>query len=432
MRFVGTVFLAVGLLGILSAQDEDPVTVLMHLRDRIGDQGNRIPNHTCIETVERATYLAPPGPQPKSCDALLGRWKPSDVPKLQRLDITDRLRLDVGISNGHEIYSWAGAKQFSESEIYDFVPEGAIGTGSFASLLLSLFESPNPQFSFDGEAEIGGRRLFEYSFLKPQADSHYRIRAGSGWVFSGYTAVLLVDMQTGDLARLTIRTDELPFGTSLCELGTTLDYRRLQLSGGDYLLPSATIQRFIGRDGAEGENRIGFTSCRVFQGESKVEFGKLAPDPDPPASAAPAPTALVPGLAVSVDLAEAIDTASAAAGDRVEGRLARSVAGIPAGAHVEGRLLEVWRRHSDRPDIRIALRWETLEWNGVAISLNLLPDFRRYRGIAQNSARTYRMPVVTLLESPLKNEHDYEVYHFPVARPIVPAGLRTEWVTGKP
>jgi hypothetical protein len=59
---------------------------------------------------------------------------------------------------------------------------------------------------------------------------------------------------------------------------TTLDYGNVHLGGADFLLPTATRQRFIGRDDTESKNRYAFSCCRDFQAESKVSFGeKSAP-----------------------------------------------------------------------------------------------------------------------------------------------------------
>jgi hypothetical protein len=393
------------------AQDEDPVEVLMRLRDVVRSQASRIPDHTCVETIERDHYEPRGGLPPKSCDALLARRKQANFASLLRLDSTDRLRLDVGIAGGSEIYSWAGAKRFSAREIYDFTPAGAIGTGPFASQLLSLFDSPAPRFAFDGESVEDGRRLLEYSFTRPEPESHYQVKAGEDWLVTGYTALLLLDPRTADLVRLDIRTGELPRASRLCEVDTALDYGKVAFGGPDYVIPVAARQRFILADGTEVENRATFTACRDIRSEGKVEFG-----------AAPASLPLPHALRVAIDIAADIDCGQAAAGDRIRGRLGRTIRDprsgvvlVPAGALLMGRLLQVKARRVPPFETSVALRWETIEVGGVQAPVALRPFRVRNRS--------------AWIELPLLHEQDYEVYRFPGNRPAIPIGFHTEWLT---
>ncbi len=65
------------------------------------------------ETIERQNlkrHKPPDSLQPKNCDQLSGEKRRGGY-KLE-LEWTDRLRLDVKVSNGIEIGSWAGASQF--------------------------------------------------------------------------------------------------------------------------------------------------------------------------------------------------------------------------------------------------------------------------------------------------------------------------------
>src|ERR1035438_1243285 len=131
---------------------EDPVEVLMRLRDQVVERGERIPNHTCVEAIERDRYEPVTGRAPKSCDTLLARRKQADFQKRLKLSSTDWLRLDVAYAGGSEIYSWAGARKFEEGELEDLVPEGATGTGPFATMLLAIFE---PRFPRSEERRVG-------------------------------------------------------------------------------------------------------------------------------------------------------------------------------------------------------------------------------------------------------------------------------------
>ncbi|HUI54058.1 MAG TPA: hypothetical protein VLY04_03750 [Bryobacteraceae bacterium] len=411
--------------------DADPVEVLARLRDRVVEHASGVPNHTCVETVQRDRYEPSAGRAAKSCDTLLAARKQA-VNRL-RLSTTDWLRLDVGMAEGREIFSWVGAPKFEEGEIDELIPEGAFGTGPFASMLLSVFESRTLRFMFDGETALDGRLVLSYSFRVPLEESTYRMKARGEWVTTGYTGTLMVDPETSDLVRFLLRTEELPAATNTCEVDTTLNYGMVPLGGFEYLLPKSTQQRFIGREGTESENNVTFASCREFLGESTLTFGhKPAAGED---ASAVRPRATLPaGLPLIIELASPFILGKAAAGDRIEGRLAEPLHDAPAqkvlapaGAHVAGRLTRVELRHPGAGEYTVALRWESLEIDGEKVPLSLKP-IRQLAG----SGTVVRGPLVrrgTEIELPRPGEERDAIYHFPGQSTRVESSLRVEWVT---
>jgi hypothetical protein len=419
------------------AGDEDPTEVLMRLRDYVLEHGERIPNHTCVETIERNRYEPTSGRLTKPCDALLARRQQSDSARRLRLDITDRLRLDVAMTMEREIYSWAGAGKFEEGEIDELVPEGAMGTGPFAAMLLSIFGPRNSRFVFEGDTTLDGRRLMDYSFRVPREQSHYRVKAQKEWVITGYTGRLLVDPQTAELVRLTVRTEELPPETTTCETDTTMEYGLVQLDGGDYLLPKATRQRFIGRDGSEAENSVAFSACRDYQAESKLTFGPGLEPAGTRGGARGTAWDLPTGLPVTVELVTTIHGDKAAAGDPIDGRLAKPIRDerqqkilVPEGAKAQGRLMRVEIRYSHPAEFTLALRWETLDVDGVKMPFSVLPN-RRAAEPGRAGAGGLRRRGMEI-ELPLPGEGQYGVYHFSREGAVMESGFRTEWLTAKP
>lgn len=415
----------------LWAQENDPTEVLIRLRDQVIEHAGRVPHHTCIETVERQRFDPALGRQQKSCDTLMARRK---APNFQlKLLTTDRLRLDVTLSSTRELFSWAGASKFEDVEIDELIPTGAIGTGAFASLLMSVFETGTTRFIFEGDTAIKGRPLLEYSFTIPQDRSQYRARAGRDWVVTGYTGHLLVDPSSAQLVRLVINTEELPPSTNSCQTDTTLDYGMVQLGINSYLLPVGTRQRFIGIDGSEAENTITFASCREYKGESTVSFGEHTSGASG-SPQAPPPAALPQGLPVVIDLGVTISSTTAAAGDRVEGRLVKPIVDadgrkfVPEGAHVTGRLLRVETQHVKPVETTIAIRWETIEIEGANRPISLLPDHHTDRSrFIPGVLRQRGMEI----ELPRPGEDRVGVYRFPGEFAIIDPGLRTTWLTAK-
>ena len=193
-------------IAVHAAPDDDPKPAHIRVRAKPPEHAARVPNHPCVETISRDWYAQAVTTPPRSCDDLLGRRKRAGVGTLVKLTTTDRLRLDVAIADGHEIFSWAGAARFEDREIDEIVPPGAISTGPFAAMLLGIFQIRDPMFAFEGETTQEGRRLMEYSFTVPEEESHSKVKAGKTWLITGYTGTLVVDPLTAELVRLTVRT----------------------------------------------------------------------------------------------------------------------------------------------------------------------------------------------------------------------------------
>jgi len=415
--------------------DRDPVDVLVHLRDEVLRHATRIPNYTCLETVDRDIYQWA-GEPPKSCDSILGRRKKAELSVLLKKMRSDRLRLDVLLTSVQEVYSWAGAGKFEDIEIDQLIPEGAMGTGPFATHLLNLFETRNPRFVFDGDASEGGRQLMEFSFTVPLAESHYRIKGHNGWVTTGYSGTLLVDALTSELVKLNVRTDELAPETGQCETDTELKYGKVPLGGIDYLLPLATRQRFIGRDGIEAENQVAFSACHEFRGESTLlveDHGEGKPKTRP--AAPPEPLKLPLGLPISIEILAEIHAAEAAAGDMFEARLKKPILDqrqkllVAAGARIDGRLMRVELRHAN-PEYTVAMRLETIEIDGVKHPLSVTPN-RRTRDLRTTTKGGLRDRGIEI-ELPLPSETHYGVYHFSGVNAVIPRGFETQWTTATP
>ncbi len=137
-----------------------PADLLARARDHFFGLVRRLPDYTCLQTVDRKyfkrTKLRSPLP---SCDQLIGEEAQKSY--TLKLEATDRLRLDVKVSDGVEIGSWAGASHFDSRSIFDLIGGGPFGTGPFGTLLWDIFASAT-DFGYAGEERTGGSSLFEY------------------------------------------------------------------------------------------------------------------------------------------------------------------------------------------------------------------------------------------------------------------------------
>lgn len=146
-------------LGI-QAQD-NPNDLLMRVSQKILDSVNRLPKYVCTLTMDRAAYEIRGEPPARGCDGLEARKKGAH---LGRLIASDRLRLDVAIGTSHEVfgtsgemYSWVGENHFDNQGLFDLVRQGAISSGSFSTLLISIFGEDRASFSYSGDRTVDGR-----------------------------------------------------------------------------------------------------------------------------------------------------------------------------------------------------------------------------------------------------------------------------------
>ncbi len=218
----------------------------------------------------------------------------------------------------------------------------------------------------------------EYSFEVAKSASHYKLKLQHSWVYVPYTGTFQVDPEKADVVNMTITTGDVPLATGICMSATTMDFARVQIGDGQFLLPRETRQRFVYPNAEETENKTGFTNCREFRGESTVT---LAPDSEPvtndfPKSASPKVSSMPSGLRFSFGLTAPIQTdTAAAAGDPFSARLVDAIRDgrgkvlAPRGTVVEGHLLRV-QNFFLHPEVVVVLKPEGLRIHGDRVPLS--------------------------------------------------------------
>jgi len=421
------------LLGVagLAGVERTPDEVLALLRQRILDEAARVPNYTCVQTIDRQFFVSTGQRSTASCvGPRVEQNRPGNGIAFYG---SDRFRLDVGVGRTGEVYSWAGAERFDDRDLGDFIP-GPASTGAFASLLHMMFGLDAAEFLYRGKQTLERRRLLAYSFRVPAARSHYSMRVAHGpRRIVAYHGTLLADPETSDLVRLDVQIDDPGLDAGLCEFSASQDYGRTPIGAADFLLPKAARQRFVLPGGWETENTVAFSACREFKAESTVQYED--PAPAQPAggkgAAAREPLKSSPGMPVSVALTTTIDSDTAAAGDVYAGRLAEPLQDqsgnmlAPRGTTVQGRIMRV-ERYQYPSSVQFALTLETVEIGGAPLPLHVVPAKSGPAGGALKARPTER---VMLPHSPAT---DYLVIQHSSDRWIVPPGYRMEWVTAAP
>lgn len=415
MRWMTVVpVVAVLLAGLTGGQELAPeVLLLARIKLRAAENLEKLPNYTCIETIERSR-----------------RRNAS-----RRFELVDVLRLEVGLVNGKELFAWPGSGRFEDKDITDMVSGGAIGNGSFALHVRGVFLSGTPAFTYLGERIREGRRLIRYDYKVPLFKSGYRLRVRPREGIVGYHGAVWVDAETLDLVRLEVVADEIPPALPISSAEESLEYARVRIGEVDFLLPSSSelILRDLG--GNESRNTTRFTNCRQFAGESVLSFADAPDTPEPVKPAAPERIVLPGGLEVDLRLDTAVGPGASAVGDEVRATVVRDSKQkgrvlIPKGAVVAGRLVRLQRQSRPR----------SVEWS-VGFDFTRVEFENKYAAFhAVLIARPVMLeipgplggPVPAMSRSELPEDPRIGILYIRGEAGKLPAGARMSWRTLAP
>lgn len=344
----------------LAAQEETPepahagihpdVLRIARIKTRMRENLSQLPNYTCTETIERSQRGA----------------------KSRRFKLVDTIRLEVALVSGKELFAWPGAGKFEDRELRDLVG-GTIGNGSFGLHARSVFLSNVPTYQYEGIVEEFGRQLHRYRYNVPVNRSGYQLRVGDAVGVAGYHGTFDVDAGTLDLARLEVVAQDIPAHVPMAGARDEMRYQRVAIGEQDFLLPHSSELTLTDIGGEESRNRVSFSGCHQYSGESTISF-----DDPPQAGAAPAPPAaeveLPAGLLFEARLSDTIRFEGIAVGDRFEAdivsnaRMNRTTI-VPRGAKAHGRVTG-YRRVYNRGDTHmLSLRIEEIEFPGARAEL---------------------------------------------------------------
>jgi hypothetical protein len=315
-------------LAVLCLRAQTPLTpdldALAKIRTRMIYNLRHQPNYTCVETIERSTR-----------------------PKLTtKLKTVDTLRLEVALVDGRELFAWPGSKKFEEGDLSQMVTSGAIGSGDFGTHAQALFTTRSATFQYVGEEDFQGKKAIRFDYDVAQILSGYRIRVANATAIVGYHGSFYADPTTFDMERIEVKADKIPVELLLASADDKIDYAITRIGESDFLLPAQSEMSMLGLNGSEERNRVKFSACRQFSGESVVTFVDA---PESKSDVAPIPTRqfdLPEGLELDLMTTKEIDLQVAAVGDPVYARVDRDVKQkgevvIPKGATATGRIVRL-------------------------------------------------------------------------------------------
>jgi len=322
--------------------------LLERIRARMRETLERMPDYTCVETIERWRQ-GYPCPQ---C-----RW-------------WERLRLEVAVIGGKERFAWPGAAEFESRDIAQIVPPGPIGTGDFWGFATAIFARNAASYQGPFEDRLDGRATWRYDYRVPRELSGYEVRDGRNSARVAYHGSFWVDRDSLELLRLDVEAEGLPAPPlEITAVRTAIRYERASIGGRVVLLPAASELTMGTGEGRSSQNRISFTGCRQYAAQSQVRFEEEQPAPAPEQERK-VRRRLPPGLNLELSLATPLEPASAAAGDLLEAVLVRDVRVhgellAARGARVTGRLRAVRQHLAPRAFGMVALEFNRLEAPGV-------------------------------------------------------------------
>jgi hypothetical protein len=279
-----------------------------------------MPNFTCLETIERAHRRNP--------------WN--------EFSVQDVVQVEVAHVGSEELFSRPGAAHFESQTLEGMVDAGMTSNGEFAGHARSVFIGDFGLIQYWGEEELEGHHVARYDYKIAAAFSGNRLSVGRGSATTAVRGSFWADTATFDLLRLTTEAIDIPITLGVSSAITEVDYSRVPIGSGEFLLPQSASIWLVHSQGLESRNRIDFTHCRQFATESVVSFEEADGKGD--RSSRGASDFILPSeLMCPLRLQTRVDLATAKGGDAVTAVLdadlkRRNQLVAPKGAVVLGRI----------------------------------------------------------------------------------------------
>ena len=332
-----------GLLILLlwSAQHGLPpeVIALARVKQKVEARLERLPDFTCLETIQRWTRAS------------------SDRPFRH----VDTVRLEVAHFHEQEVYSWPGATSFSEDTPAEIIGSGMTSTGEFSVHLRAAFASGATNITYAGEESLGGRRVRRWDYRVAPFASNWMLRVGGATGTAVPAGSFWADAETNDLLRLEVYAEFIPPHVPLSDARARVDYARIADLGADVWLPETAELSLTTRGGEQDRNFVEFSHCRQYSGQSVVTFEEPVT-----AWAGVRDFHLPAGVRLALELETAVDSGSARAGDPIAARVSADArAGktlvVPKGARVRGRV----RKLEQGDNWIVGLEFDVLEFDNT-------------------------------------------------------------------
>ena len=171
----------------------------------------------------------------------------SSSSKADREVMHDRLRLDVAVSEGQEIFSWHGGRKFSSGGIGEVIPSGPVSSGSFVGYLRNIFLTPGVLVTYRGPEEANGEKTEKFDYSVPLGSSHQMLQGFHRSQHVAYHGSFAADAQSYELVKLSVRLDpHADSDSSICSAEIEMDYGTAKISNQESLIPRLFTLRIVG------------------------------------------------------------------------------------------------------------------------------------------------------------------------------------------
>ncbi|MDQ2713006.1 MAG: hypothetical protein M3Y24_12400 [Acidobacteriota bacterium] len=209
----------------------DAHVLLENIRRKVVEQLSRSANYTCIETIDRTYYRDMRRPS-AACEGVDEVWRQEMM--------HDRLRLNVAVSKGGEIFSWRGENNLSTSKVDKIVQGGPISSGGFVGFLRNVFTVPGVKFTYRGESKEDHAVSERFDYAVGEAISLYRVEgAGNQSAIVPFHGSFSANASTLELNRLEIIADKIPMGLRICSADFGVHYQIAAILGNNTLIPAS-------------------------------------------------------------------------------------------------------------------------------------------------------------------------------------------------
>ena len=202
---------------------------------------------------------------------------------------------------------------------------------------------------------------FEYNVPRAKSAYTYRNSPADPSKTIGFHGSFLVDPADADLQQLIVEADQFEPRDPACRVEQTMNYQRVKIGSGDFLLPEVSTMKALYHNGSESVNETRYSECREYVGESTISFDDVDPVAASAAASKTAARQLPPRTRLLISLAKPLDTEAAAAGDEVTAVGAFGGETDP----VHGRILRLVEYMTPTPHWVIAIRFESIERGGA-------------------------------------------------------------------
>ncbi len=407
----------------LSASAANANDVLAKIRRKISEQLAKSANYACLETLDR-TYLKSTHPGGLMC----GAEDPSDLREVMH----DRLRLNLAVSAGAEIFSWHGESKFTSADIDRIVKGGPISSGSFVGFLRNIFFAPGVMFKYRGKGTERGIMVERFDYAVARPVSRFRVEgAENKYAIVPFHGSFSADSASFNILRLKVTAGRIPFGLNICASSSEVHYQIAEISGTPTLIPRSFELHIDDDTHLYTVSRGEYADCREFRAESRLRFDQPQTYKQEQQQTTAEPW-LPSGLNLQIELETPIDEKAMFTGDAVEGLLTAPVRTgkgeivLPANTTLRGIITQLQTFYVPEPHSSVRIQFNSARFGNKVF---------RMRAIHMLSEKERRVTLSVfggILTDEAKSEIEQGTIFVRSDRLRLESRFRGEWHTAAP